>query len=393
MATPRRRRTGSEDGNPFLSSLISYACCIPIHAAPSFTIGSYTNDAVVQEGPGYCALQKSMRADQDRFRIVERFGGDYSALFCGVYDGHGHYKDGVEFVTQHLHKNVQMDGGWPSDPGRALASGFLRTDEDFKRRGGERYFQCGACAIAAVIADGVLTVASAGDCQAVLVRAGNAHNLIRPHRVDTERERIERAGGVVVGSDTKRVNGVLMVTRAIGDGELKDAGVVAHPEVHRSRLSAADEYLIIASDGLWDMVRRDEAAAVCAAAGEPRKAAASLLQLALDRKTTDDTTVVVIDLSRYLPQAGNPRASPARPRSSTAPPTASGRNSIYATSPAPRKDRDGPAPPSARGGTPQRASVYSSSGSGGRPSLFSTLTGSGGSGSKQPRGSPAANRT
>jgi len=47
-----------------------------------------------------------------------------------------------------------------------------------------------------------------------------------------------------------------MVTRALGDADVKGDGVTADPEVSETRLTASDEYFVMACDGLWDVVGR-----------------------------------------------------------------------------------------------------------------------------------------
>lgn len=68
-----------------------------------------------------------------------------------------------------------------------------------------------------------------------------------------ERQRIENAGGVVVWAGTWRVGGVLAVSRAFGDRPLKRY-VVATPDIKEEQLRDEDEFLILASDGLWDVI-------------------------------------------------------------------------------------------------------------------------------------------
>lgn len=70
---------------------------------------------------------------------------------------------------------------------------------------------------------------------------------------DSERARIENEGGVVIWAGTWRVGGVLAVSRAFGDRPLKKF-VIATPEVRQESVSSEDEFLILASDGVWDVV-------------------------------------------------------------------------------------------------------------------------------------------
>jgi protein phosphatase 2C len=80
----------------------------------------------------------------------------------------------------------------------------------------------------------------------------------QPDRPD-ELERIQAAGGRVIYWDGARVFGVLAMSRAIGDSYLKPF-VISDPEVQVvERNDGEDEFLILASDGLWDVVSNEVA--------------------------------------------------------------------------------------------------------------------------------------
>lgn len=95
----------------------------------------------------------------------------------------------------------------------------------------------------------VLYTANVGDARAVLCRDGKALRLSYDHKASdaNERKRIDDAGGLVVGS---RVNGVLAVTRALGDSYLKPF-VTGHPFTTETQIQPdTDEFLILACDGV-----------------------------------------------------------------------------------------------------------------------------------------------
>jgi protein phosphatase 2C family protein 2/3 len=94
-----------------------------------------------------------------------------------------------------------------------------------------------------------------GDSRAVLVRAGGQILPLskdhKPMRKD-EKQRIESAGGSVVGG---RVMGRLAVSRAFGQKRMKTTRVVSvEPEVISTQLFGTDQFLILACDGLWDVM-------------------------------------------------------------------------------------------------------------------------------------------
>ncbi len=65
---------------------------------------------------------------------------------------------------------------------------------------------------------------------------------------------MENAGGSIFWNSGNRVMGVLATTRAIGDHDLQAYGVTPQPEVVCLERSGSAEYVILASDGLWDKV-------------------------------------------------------------------------------------------------------------------------------------------
>lgn len=102
-----------------------------------------------------------------------------------------------------------------------------------------------------------------GDSRAVLVRKGGSilplSNDHKPTRPD-EKKRIERAGGSVVGG---RVMGRLAVSRAFGHKKMKTTGVMsAEAEVISTQLCNTDQFVILACDGLWDVMGAKDAVKV-----------------------------------------------------------------------------------------------------------------------------------
>ena len=97
----------------------------------------------------------------------------------------------------------------------------------------------------------VLYSANAGDARGVLCRAGKAVRLTYDHKGSDKQEakRITDAGGFVMSG---RVNGVLAVTRALGDSSMKEF-VVGAPYTTETELCEEDEFLILACDGVRDL--------------------------------------------------------------------------------------------------------------------------------------------
>lgn len=95
----------------------------------------------------------------------------------------------------------------------------------------------------------VLYTANVGDARIILCRYGKALRLSYDHKGSDENEgkRIANAGGLILNN---RVNGVLAVTRALGDAYLKDL-VTGHPYTTETVIQPdSDEFIILACDGV-----------------------------------------------------------------------------------------------------------------------------------------------
>ena len=96
-------------------------------------------------------------------------------------------------------------------------------------------------------------IANVGDTRAVLCKNGVAERMSQDHKAteQSEVDRIRNGGGIVMEN---RVGGSLAVTRAFGDHALKRDGVTAKPFINKHVLRPFDKFLVIASDGVWDVL-------------------------------------------------------------------------------------------------------------------------------------------
>ncbi|KAF9474228.1 protein phosphatase 2C [Pholiota conissans] len=138
----------------------------------------------------------------------------------------------------------------------------------------------------------VLYSANAGDARGVLCRTGKAVRLTYDHKGSDKQEakRITDAGGFVMSG---RVNGVLAVTRSLGDSSMKEF-VVGAPYTTETELCEDDEFLILACDGLWDVIGDQGAVELIRDIEDAQEASAKLLKHALSHHTMDNVTVIVI---------------------------------------------------------------------------------------------------
>ncbi|KAK9365315.1 phosphatase 2C-like domain-containing protein [Lipomyces kononenkoae] len=138
----------------------------------------------------------------------------------------------------------------------------------------------------------MLYTANAGDARLVLCRKGKALRLSYDHKGtdQMEAQRIKNSGGVVLNG---RVNGILAVTRALGDSYIKKL-VISRPYTTETYLTPDDEFLILACDGLWDVCSDQEAVNIIRNVKDPQEASRMLIDYALAHFSMDNLTCMVV---------------------------------------------------------------------------------------------------
>lgn len=91
---------------------------------------------------------------------------------------------------------------------------------------------------------------------------------------------------------SERVGGQLAITRALGDHQLKTSGVSSEPYTAKYPLTANEQFMVIASDGLWDIVGDEELGNYRGRTS--RELAEALLSRALEGGSRDNICVLAI---------------------------------------------------------------------------------------------------
>ncbi|XP_022923065.1 protein phosphatase 2C 57 isoform X2 [Cucurbita moschata] len=307
-------------------------CCSSIAIdAPS----SLTDAAGIRWGSTTLqGLREEMEDD-----VVVRSDGLSGFLFAAVFDGHGGYSS-VKFLREELYKDcvAALQGGLLLNGGdfevikAALAKAFDETDKKLllllEAEGEED--ESGSTATVAFIRNDVLFVSHVGDSCVVLSRPGGAQLLTSSHRPYgnnttslQEVKRIREAGGWIVNG---RICGDISVSRAFGDirfktkkNEMLQKGVeegrwsekfvsrvrfngdlvTASPEIFQTTLGSNVEFMLIATDGLWDYMNRSDAVKFVRNElrqhGDVQLACEALAQAALDKGSQDNISIIMAD--------------------------------------------------------------------------------------------------
>lgn len=251
--------------------------------------------------------------------------------FFGVFDGHGG-SNCADFLRDNLLGFIINQPNFPSHPNEALKAGFEEAETKFligvQQQTGN-YDQSGSCAIVLLIIKDACYVANVGDSRAVMsVEKGmRLHELSHDHKPNsaTERERIEKAGGKVYANELspftafisgenqlvhRVLPGRLACSRTFGDADAKlecfggiKGVVIAEPEVRSFRVCKKYDFILLASDGIFDkMSSMDAIKAVWTAFDSPRltfhttcgEAVNRLLEEAMGRRSLDNVSAVLV---------------------------------------------------------------------------------------------------
>ncbi|KAK7270059.1 hypothetical protein RIF29_22941 [Crotalaria pallida] len=279
--------------------------------------------------------------------------------FVGIYDGHGG-PEAARFVNDHLFKNITKftseNQGLSAD---VINKAFVATEEEFLSLVKKQWqhkpqiASVGSCVLVGVICSGQLYIANAGDSRAVLGQRDVATKEIKAvqlsyeHNASLESVREELRSLhpddpqiVVMKHTVWRVKGLIQVSRSIGDAYLKKAEfnkapllakfrlpepfekpiLKAEPTILEKKLHPEDQFLIFASDGLWEHVSNETAVdivhnsprngvarkliktALCEAAKkrEMRYSDLQKIDRGVRRHFHDDITVIVLFLNSHL---------------------------------------------------------------------------------------------
>ncbi|KAL1086395.1 hypothetical protein V6Z11_D08G113600 [Gossypium hirsutum] len=227
---------------------------------------------------GYSSFRGKRATMEDFYDIkTSKINGQMVCMF-GIFDGHGG-SHAAEYLKQHLFENLMKHPKFITDTKLAISETYPQTDVDFLDSERNTYRDDGSTASTAVLVGNHLYVANVGDSRTIISKAGEG---------------------------TWRVGGVLAMSRAFGDRMLKQF-VVAEPEIQDKEIDEEFELLVLASDGLWDVVPNEDAVSLAGAEEEPEKAARKLTEAAFTRGSADNITCIVVRFHHEKAAPVNPK--------------------------------------------------------------------------------------
>lgn len=288
--------------------------------------------------------------NQDSAILYQGYGIEDGA-FCGVFDGHGknghivsklvrnrlpslllNQRNAIAKIISSPINNAQNDRKAEtynkSEPTKnffkwkeACLSAFKAMDKEIKILDSVDCSCSGTTAVVAVKQGEDIVIANLGDSRAVLgtnteegIVAIQLTTDFKPG-VPSEAERIRKCNGRVLAlKEEPHIQRVwlphddspgLAMSRAFGDFVLKYHGIIATPDVSYHRLSPNDQFLVLASDGVWDVLNNEDVIAIVSAAHSEEAAAKSVVDATIaawkhrfPNSKRDDCTVICLFLDK-----------------------------------------------------------------------------------------------
>lgn len=290
---------------------------------------TYQNDGTMVRLKGFSKFvsmytQQGMKGvNQDSMTVWEDYCGEEGMVFCGVFDGHGplghkvsqfirdnlpstlsaaikmaqqkanKYYDANDVDTDNFddvhHKNNHINNISLASWEGCFLKSFDEMDDHLAREVNTDSYCSGCTAVALIKQGDQLIVGNLGDSRAVLCTRDRDQLIAVQLTVDlkpdipSEASRICSCEGRVFAAeeepDVYRIwmpdddcPGLAM-SRAFGDFCLKDYGLIATPDVFYRKITKQDEFVVLASDGIWDVLTNNEVINIVASA--PRKSTAA----------------------------------------------------------------------------------------------------------------------
>lgn len=218
----------------------------------------------------YTSLKGFRNQNEDKHNIICNLNNKNKNMpsinFFGIYDGHGGKKVSSYLETHLPGYFVNKKVKYPLNKKYVMAvydhiQKSLRFEhKDFSYTSGS------TCCVVIQFKynnNDYINVMNTGDSRAVLCRGNMAIPLSLDHKPNwpEEKYRITKLDGgqyiTKIGNDDWRIKD-LSVSRSFGDVETTPY-VTHRPDFYRYKLEQSDKFIILACDGLWDVVSNQEA--------------------------------------------------------------------------------------------------------------------------------------
>ncbi len=205
-----------------------------------------------------------------------------------VADGMGGYSHGglasslaLQVLTAELQNSASIN---PKSIRQGVENANLGVYKTAQKLGAGRM---GTTLTAACIVGEVVYLAHIGDSRAYLIRNERVTCLTADHTTVGDLVRAKLISADKIRTHAQRS----ILTKAVG------LGLFIQPDITNFRLLEGDR-IILCSDGLWSLIQDHEFASI-GRDSSPQETSRRLVEIALNRETDDNASVVVFDIQKF----------------------------------------------------------------------------------------------
>ena len=224
---------------------------------------------------------------------IPDFIPDKKYSLFGIFDGHGG-NDVVKYIKDRLPEiiktNILKNNSYDNSIESKISLAFNKIDEELKFYDSEH---TGSTATIVLLTENNIYCANVGDSSAYIIYDNFLKKINTDHKCSDpkEEERIIKSGGKITKN---RVMGQLVLSRCLGDLYCKKYGVSNIPDISINKLEKNIKYIVIASDGVWDVVQENELINLSKNKKNAEGFCKDLVKLAIDKDTKDNVSCIVI---------------------------------------------------------------------------------------------------
>ena len=278
-----------------------------------------------------CVVNCVAKINQDRGGVTFPYGSDLSCALFAACDGHGEEGGQIaQYAMDEIRKKLENHENFKDDIFAAFHDVFQLVDQNLKKQSDMEPMFSGSTACVVLMRDKKLYIGNVGDSRCVLATKNSdgkgiiSIDLSVDHNPDSpiEKERIEKSGGFVspppeeglsarVWLDKEFTQIGLAMSRSIGDHAVEGVGVIADPVVTSHTLAPEDDFLIIATDGVWEFISSEEAVQIISKVFAQGKNASDACEKLIEHAAScwrihegdyrDDITAVIVRLNMISP--------------------------------------------------------------------------------------------
>ncbi|CAF3727567.1 unnamed protein product [Rotaria sp. Silwood1] len=191
--------------------------------------------------------------------------------FFSIFDGHNGIETAInaahllhKFILKSFYENqYDIDTDTDTDQfNNIIINTFIQLDKNLRDIVKD---DSGSVCITALISPKKIYLINVGDSRGIIIsKDGEVLASTKDHKpnVRKEEERILRAGGKITKSvnDVLRVQNLLAMSRSLGDYSLDKDIILSIPDIIEYPRNSLSSYIIIASDGIWDVMNNEQVA-------------------------------------------------------------------------------------------------------------------------------------